>query len=83
MRSRAGIRIYGADISVDQRAPADPFALTAKSIAQLQLFDPQAGVFQRVKVTGQILHVNGPEYFMTDGKIGLRFVVKRIRNCTR
>ena len=71
------IRIYGADISMDQRAPADPFALLAKNIAQLQLFDPQAGVFQRVKVTGQILHVNGPEYFMTDGKNGLRFYVKK------
>jgi signal transduction histidine kinase len=70
------IRIYSADLSVDAPAPADLFALPAKSVAQLQLFDPQASVFQRVKVAGQILHVNGAEHFLSDGKHGLRFLTK-------
>jgi len=71
------IRIYGADVAVDQRAPADLFGLPEKSAAELLLFDPQASVFQRVKVSGQILGEHNGEYFMTDGRNGLRFVPKR------
>ncbi|HEX4342994.1 MAG TPA: ATP-binding protein, partial [Verrucomicrobiae bacterium] len=71
------IRIYGASLSVDQPAPADLFAIPAKTAAELLLFDPQAGVFQRVKVNGQILYVHDPEYFMTDGTSGLRFIAKK------
>lgn len=70
------IRINGADISVDAPAPADLFALPRETVAELQLFNPQAGVFQRVKVSGQILFA-GPEDFMTDGRNGLRFIVKK------
>jgi signal transduction histidine kinase len=71
------IRISGADISVDQPAPADLFAIPRKTAANLLLFDPQASVFQRVKVSGQILHVRDPEYYMTDGRNGLRFIAKK------
>jgi signal transduction histidine kinase len=71
------IRIYGADVSVDQPPPADLFALPRKSAAELLLFDPQASVFQRVKVSGQIVHVRDTEYYMTDGRNGLRFVTKK------
>ncbi len=71
------IRIYGADISVDQPAPADLFAIPRKTAADLLLFDPQASVFQRVKVSGQIVHVRDTEYYMTDGRSGLRFVTKK------
>ncbi len=38
------IRIYGADVSVDQPAPADLFAIPRKTAAELLLFDPQASV---------------------------------------
>ncbi|MGA2178855.1 MAG: ATP-binding protein [Verrucomicrobiota bacterium] len=71
------IRIYGADISVDQPAPADLFAIPRKTAAELLLFDPQASVFQRVKVSGQIVHVRDTEYYMTDGRNGLRFITKK------
>jgi signal transduction histidine kinase len=71
------IRIYGADISVDQPAPADLFAIPPKTAAELLLFDPQASVFQRVKVSGQIVHVRDTEYYMTDGRNGLRFITKK------
>jgi len=71
------IRIYGADLAVDQPAPADLFSLPEKSAAELLLFDPQASVFQRVKVSGQILCQRNGEYFMTDGHDGLRFIPKK------
>ncbi|HTY87906.1 MAG TPA: ATP-binding protein [Candidatus Acidoferrum sp.] len=71
------IRIYGADVSVDQPAPADLFAIPGKTAAQLLLFDPQASVFQRVKVSGQILFDRDTECYMTDGRNGLRFTAKK------
>jgi len=71
------IRIDSADISVDQPAPADLFAIPSKTAAALLLFDPQASVFQRVKVSGQIVYVRDTEYYMTDGRGGLRFITKR------
>jgi signal transduction histidine kinase len=71
------IRIYGADISVDEPAPADLFALPGKSAAELLMFDPQASEFERVKVAGQILGEREGEFFMMDGASGLRFVLKK------
>jgi len=74
------IRIYGADITVDQPAPADLFSIPRKTAAELFLFDPQASVFQRVKVSGQIIHVREPDCFMMDGDNGIRFVTKHPAN---
>ncbi len=71
------LRIYGADIAVDQPAPADLFSTPSKSAAELRLFDPQASVFQRVKVSGRIVHVRDTEYFMMQGRHGVRFVTKK------
>lgn len=68
------VRIYDADLIIDQPPPEDLFASPAKTAAELLLFDPMAGAFQRVKVTGQIVHVRGNEHFMMDGKQGLRFL---------
>ena len=71
------IRLYGADISEDQPPPADLFALPTRDVAQLRLFDPQASQVQRVKVAGQVLHVNGRECFLAQGKDGLRFLTRQ------
>ena len=71
------VRIYGADISVDQPPPPDLFDLPSKTASELFLFDPRANGFQRVKVTGQVIHVRGTECFMSDGKNGLRFITKK------
>ena len=71
------IRIYGASISVDQPAPEDLFATPAKTVGELLLFDPKAGMFQRVRVTGQILHARETEFLMTDGRNGLRFIANK------
>ena len=74
------IRLYGADITVDQPAPEDVFSTPRKTASELLLFDPQASAFQRVKVVGQLLHVRDPEYFMMDGNSGIRFVLKHPAN---
>lgn len=68
------VRIYGAEISVGESPPEDLFAMPAKSLSGLLLFDPRAGAFQRVKVAGQILHAQNQEFFLTDSTNGLRFV---------
>jgi signal transduction histidine kinase/uncharacterized protein YdeI (BOF family) len=71
------IRLYGAEISVDQPAPADLFSLPLKAVAELLQFNPRAGVFQRVKVAGQIIYAQPPDYYLMDGKNGLHFVLKK------
>jgi signal transduction histidine kinase len=70
------IRIYGAALTLEQPAPADLFAIPRKTASELLLFDPQASVFQRVKVTGQIIHLRESEFFMMDGSNGVRFIAK-------
>jgi signal transduction histidine kinase len=70
------IRIYGAALTVEQPAPADLFVIPKKTSAELLLFDPQAGAFQRVKVSGQIIHQRESEFFMMDGSNGVRFIAK-------
>ncbi|MGD1089384.1 MAG: ATP-binding protein [Verrucomicrobiota bacterium] len=76
-RVNAGeIRIYGAGITVDQPAPVDLFSTPGKTASELLQFDPQASVFQRVKVSGQIIHVRESEYFMMDGNNGVRVITR-------
>ncbi len=70
------IKIYGADLIIDQPAPEYLFSSPSKTPAELLLFDPQAGEFERVKVSGQVVHVREPEYFMMQGGTGLRFILK-------
>ncbi|HEY3864239.1 MAG TPA: ATP-binding protein [Verrucomicrobiae bacterium] len=70
------IRIYGASMNIEQPAPADLFSTPRKSAAELFLFDPQASVLQRIKISGQILHVRAPDCFLMDGNSGVRFVAK-------
>jgi signal transduction histidine kinase len=71
------IRVYNADITVSQPAPGDLFASPVKSLAELLLFDPQAGELERVKVSGQIVCARDPEYLMTQDGCGARFMVKQ------
>jgi signal transduction histidine kinase len=71
------VRIYAADILVEQPAPPDLFSSPRKTARELLLFDPQAGVFQRVKVSGQIVHRHANEYFLMDGERGVRFTAKQ------
>ena len=74
---RAGAtRIYAADILVDEAAPEDLFSTPGKTAAELRLFDPQAGLLQRVKVSGQVLHVSERELFVADHGTGVRCLMK-------
>ena len=70
------IRIDDPAFNVDQPAPLDVFSAPSKHAAELLLFDLQAGAFQRVKVSGEIIHGNGVEYYLMDGGKGLRFTAK-------
>jgi signal transduction histidine kinase len=70
------IRILGADVTVDQPAPADLFSTPSKTAAELLLFDPQASDLQRIKVSGQIICTRDAECFMMDGTNGVRFEVR-------
>jgi signal transduction histidine kinase len=71
------VRMYVDSIKVDRPAPADEFSAPKKRASELTLFDPQASAFQRVKVSGQILHMIGQDYFMMDGTNGVRFTLRR------
>jgi len=70
------IRLYNADIFVDEPAPADIFATAAKKVSELLQFDPLAGAFQRVKVEGQVVASAGQVIFMMQGGVGMRFVCR-------
>jgi signal transduction histidine kinase len=59
--------------NVVQPAPTDPFALPTKKVDELLKFDPQAGAFHRVKVSGQIIYQGNAGCFLMDGDNGLRF----------
>ena len=74
---REEIRMFVNDITEDQPAPADLFSTPGKTAAELMLFDPQASAFQRVKVSGQIVYVQGAKYFMMDGTNGVRFLTRQ------
>jgi signal transduction histidine kinase len=73
----AEMELYSAALSVEEPLPVNPFAAPLKSITELRLFDPQANVFQRAKVSGQIVHGRDGNYFLMNGTNGMRFVSKK------
>ncbi len=75
--SSGKIRFIRPAITVDEFPPADPFAIPLKRVAALRLFDLQASAFQRVKVSGQIVHAHNGRYCLMDGTNGLRFFPKK------
>lgn len=50
------VDLYNALVTVIEPAPTDAFAFPKKAVAEMFLYDPQAGPFQRVRVGGQIVH---------------------------
>ena len=70
------LRIFEAAVSVDQRAPKDPFDAPRKSIGELLLYDAKATPFRRIKVGGQIIYGQSGEFFLSDGTNGLRLATK-------
>jgi signal transduction histidine kinase len=70
------IRIYGADLLPEGAVLGDLFSVPRKTAVELRLFDPQAGAFQRVKVSGQVVYANEGECLMMADGAGLRFIPK-------
>lgn len=68
------LTLSNASIEVDKPAPPDPFSAPLKRASDLLLFDPRAGAFQQVRIDGQIMQERNGEYFMMDGRQGLRFI---------
>jgi len=68
------LRMENASISVDRPAPADFSDAVPKSIHDLLLFDAQAVAFQRVKISGQIVHDGTGQIFLQQGDSGLRIL---------
>jgi hypothetical protein len=70
------VEVYAAAISGEEPIPVDPFASAVKTITELRLFDPQANVFQRAKVSGQIVYGREGNYYLMNGANGMRFFCK-------
>lgn len=74
-RVNAGVCQMGnAVMSVDDPAPADPFAAESMPASDLLLFTSHPGVFTRVKTSGVVVHARPPEFFLSDGTRGFRIV---------
>jgi signal transduction histidine kinase len=74
---RAGdMEIYSAAISAEEAIPVNPFVAPMKTFAELRLFDAQANVFQRAKVSGQVVHGREGSFYLMNGTNGMRFVCK-------
>jgi signal transduction histidine kinase len=68
------VRIFSSQVVVEDAAPTNAFSAPYKTAEDLLLFDPQASLFQRIRMSGQIVHVEPEEYFMMAGTNGVRFV---------
>ncbi len=66
------IRLLNHSITMDEPAPANPFAAELKRTPDLLLFDPRAGAIQRVRVAGQVVYGSDLEYYLMEGTNGLR-----------
>ena len=71
------IRIFYPDVTVENPAPADVFSGPYKTPTDLLLFDPQASLFQRIRMSGQIVHLGKEVCFMMAGPNGVRFVANK------
>jgi signal transduction histidine kinase len=65
-------------ITVVKPTPRDPFSIPTKTVADLRKFNPYASILERVKVSGQIIHHQGRDFFLWDGTNGLRFISKDV-----
>jgi signal transduction histidine kinase len=68
------MRLGNATASFDAGEAVDPFSAPLKSVGDLLRFDVAAGSLQRVKIAGQITGKRGEEFFLLEGRQGLRFV---------
>jgi len=74
-RQFIGLRIFVSslsDVKVERLAPADPFGLPLRSLADLAQFGDQAGASQRIKVRGIVTYdPPGQGFYLQDGHQGV------------
>jgi len=70
--------ILNPSVRVEDSISEDILSATYKTPAELLQFDPQASLFQRIKMSGQIVHVEGDLCFMMVGTNGVRFVANTV-----
>ena len=68
--------LHTITISLVEAPPQDLFAVQLKRVEELRQFDALADAFQRVRVSGQIVHFRNGEYYLMDGTNGLRCTLK-------
>jgi signal transduction histidine kinase len=72
------IRMCDATVTMEQPTMADIFSVPRRTPSELLLFDPQASLFQRVCVSGQIVHLGQGEAYLMTGSNGLRLVARKL-----
>jgi signal transduction histidine kinase/CheY-like chemotaxis protein len=68
------VHLLTHSIQMERPAPRDLFALPAKNISELFLFNPNKTASERVKVAGQILYAGNSHYRITDQTGGLQVI---------
>ena len=71
------INILNPNLIEENSTSEDIFSTPYKTPEELLLFDPQASLFQRIKMSGQIVYVGEDMCFMIVGTNGVRFVAKK------
>jgi len=75
---RAGaIRLVAASVDVEETPPVNPFSLATRMTEDLLLFDPR-GTLQRTKLAGQVIYAGPREYYLLDGRVGLRCLTREL-----
>jgi signal transduction histidine kinase len=71
------IQLLNPSAAIEQDPAGDAFSAPQKTASDLLVFDPQASLFQRVKMSGQVLAINRKAAFMMVGGAGIRFVATK------
>ena len=70
------VGLMNAQLTIERPSPEHVFDAPTKTVPELLLFESQVTSLQRVKVSGQVLHQRGQEFFFVDGTNGARFITK-------
>jgi len=70
------IRLFDPQVTVENPTPVDRLSAPYKTPTELMQFDPQASLFQRIRMSGQIVYVGEAACFMMAGDSGVRFMPK-------
>jgi len=69
-----------SDVTVIRSAPKNLFSLPTRRASDVLAFDPDAASVPFVKVSGQIIFIRGPTYYLMDGTNGLHFTTTKTGN---